>query len=173
MFLVLSVSPVLNWLDWNGTGKVETMDYKINDICNSLNIGKSTIYKRIDIIKNIVPETEWKKNEYFYYTENNKLFITEKGFEFIRDNKTKKENNTDKQSVENDIAIYKNQIIEMYKQENNYLKQENEYLKQENKRLLDIVSVKEQKELAKDIKYIGNSDTMSFWDKLFNKFKKQ
>ena len=141
------------------------MNYKINDICNSLNIGKSTIYKRIDIIKNIVPETEWKKNEYFYYTENNKLFITEKGFEFIRDNKTKKENNTYKQSVENDIAIYQNQIIEIYKQRI-------EYLENENKRLLDIISVKEQKELAKDMKYIGNNETTSFWDKFFNKFKK-
>ena len=165
IFLVPPVSPVLNWLDWNGTGKVETMNYKINDICNSLNIGKSTIYKRIDIIKNIVPETEWKKNEYFYYTENNKLFITEKGFEFIRDNKTKKENNTYKQSVENDIAIYQNQIIEIYKQRI-------EYLENENKRLLDIISVKEQKELAKDMKYIGNNETTSFWDKFFNKFKK-
>ena len=51
-------------------------------------------------------------------------------------------------------------------------KQENEYLKQENKRLLDIISVKEQKELAKDIKYIGNNENISFWDKFFNKFKK-
>lgn len=148
------------------------MDYKISNICTDLGIGKSTVYKRIDTLKRSIPETDWKKNEYFYYTENNKLFITEKGFEFIRNNKTKKENNTNKQSIENDIAIYKNQIIEMYKQENNYLKQENEYLKQENKRLLDIISVKEQKELAKDIKYIGNNETTSFWDKFFNKFKR-
>lgn len=140
------------------------MDYKISDICNDLGIGKSTIYKRIDIIKNIVPETEWKRNEYFYYTENNKLFITEKGYDFIKQNKTKNDN-IRHSSTYNDISIYQNQIIDIYKQRI-------EYLEQENKRLLDIISVKEQKELAKDIKYIGNSDTMSFWDKLFNKFKR-
>lgn len=156
-------------MDWK-VGKC--MEYRISDICSDLSIGKSTVYKRIELLKKDIPETDWKKNEYFYYTENNKLFITEKGFEFIKNNKTKKENDTDKQSVENDIAIYKNQIIEMYKQENNYLKQENEYLKQENKRLLDIVSVKEQKELAKNMKYIGNNENVSFWDKLFYKFKK-
>lgn len=140
------------------------MDYKISDICNNLKIGKSTIYKRIDIIKSIVPETEWKRNEYFYYTDNNKLFITEKGYDFIKQNKTKN-NNIRHNSTNNDISIYQNQIIDIYKQRI-------EYLEQENKRLLDIISVKEQKELAKDIKYIGDSETMSFWDKLFHKFKK-
>lgn len=140
------------------------MDYKISDICNDLGIGKSTIYKRIETIKSIVPETEWKRNEYFYYTDNNKLFITKKGYDFIRHNKTKSDN-VRHSSTNTDISIYQNQIIEIYKQRI-------EYLEQENKRLLDIISVKEQKELAKDIKYIGDSETMSFWDKLFHKFKK-
>lgn len=140
------------------------MDYKISDICNDLGIGKSTIYKRIEIIKSIVPETEWKRNEYFYYTDSNKLFITEKGYDFIKQNKTKSDN-IRHNSTNNDISIYQNQIIDMYKQRI-------EYLEQENKRLLDLISVKEQKELAKDIKYIGDSETMSFWDKLFHKFKK-
>ena len=140
------------------------MDYKISDICNDLGIGKSTIYKRIEIIKSIVPETEWKRNEYFYYTDRNKLFITEKGYDFIKQNKTKSDN-IRHNSTNNDISIYQNQIIDMYKQRI-------EYLEQENKRLLDLISVKEQKELAKDIKYIGDSETMSFWDKLFHKFKK-
>lgn len=150
------------------------MDYKISDICSDLKIGKSTIYKRIDIIKSIIPETEWKRNEYFYYSDNNKLFITEKGYDFIRNNKTNKSgfriDNTESDKVrhnstQNDITIYQSQIIDIYKQRI-------EYLEQENKRLLDIISVKEQKELAKDIKYIGNNETTSFWDKFFNKFKR-
>lgn len=140
------------------------MDYKISNICSDLGIGKSTIYKRIDTLKQIIPETDWKNNEYFYYTDNNKLFFTEKGFAYIRDFKIKTDNV--RQKVCSDVSIYQNQIIEIYKQRI-------EYLENENKRLLDIISVKEQKELAKDIKYIDNNNTMSFWDKLFNKFKKE
>lgn len=139
------------------------MDYKISNICSDLGIGKSTIYKRIDTLKQFIPETDWKKNEYFYYIDNNKLFFTEKGFAYIRDFKTKVDNI--RQNVSSDITIYQNQIIEIYKQRI-------EYLENENKRLLDIISVKEQKELAKDIKYIGDNETPSFWDKFLNKFKK-
>lgn len=139
------------------------MDYKISNICSCLGIGKSTIYKRIDTLKQSIPETDWKNNEYFYYTDNNKLFFTEKGFAYIRDFTIKTDNV--RQNISSDVTIYQNQIIEIYKQRI-------EYLENENKRLLDILSVKEQKELAKDIKFIGNSDTMSFWDKLFNKFKR-
>lgn len=139
------------------------MDYKISNICTDLGIGKSTVYKRINILKHSIPETDWKKNEYFYYTDNNKLFFTEKGFKYIKDFKI----NTDnvRQNISSDVTIYQNQIIDIYKQRI-------EYLENENKRLLDIISVKEQKELAKDINYIGNNETMSFWDKFFNKFKR-
>lgn len=139
------------------------MDYKVSNICSDLGIGKSTIYKRIELLKKSIPETDWKNNEYFYYTDNNKLFFTEKGFSYIKDFKTK--TNDKRQNPFSDVTIYQNQIIEMYKKEN-------EYLKQENKRLLDIISFKEQKELAKDINLIENNENVSFWDKLFNRFKK-
>lgn len=150
-------------MDWK-VGKC--MEYRISNICSDLSIGKSTVYKRIELLKQSIPETDWKNNDYFYYTENNKLFITEKGFEYIKNFNNK--NSTDniiRDSTNNEIVVYQNQIIEIYKQRI-------EYLENENKRLLDIISVKEQKELAKDIKYIGNNDTKSFWDKLFYKFKK-
>lgn len=142
------------------------MEYRISDVCSDLSIGKSTIYKRIELLKKDIPKTNWKNNEYFYYTENNKLFITEKGFEYIKNfNSNKSTYNVRQNSPNNEIVVYQNQIIEMYKLEN-------EYLKQENKRLLDIISVKEQKELAKDMKYISNNDNVSFWDKFFSKFKR-
>ena len=146
------------------------MEYRISNICSDLSIGKSTIYKRIESLKQIIPETEWKRNDYFYYNEKNKLFITEKGFEYIKNFNNKNTYSNDarqssQSSINNNIAIYQNQIIEMYKQRI-------EYLENENKRLLDIISLKEQKELAKDINYIGNNETVSFWDKLFSKFKK-
>lgn len=142
------------------------MEYRISNICSDLSIGKSTVYKRIELLKQSIPETDWKKNDYFYYTENNKLFITEKGFEYIKNfNNKNSTDNIRQDSINNEIVVYQNQIIEIYKQRI-------EYLENENKRLLDIISVKEQKELAKDMKYIGNNENVSFWDKLFYKFKK-
>lgn len=150
-------------MDWK-VGKC--MEYRISNICSDLSIGKSTVYKRIELLKQSIPETDLKKNDYFYYTDNNKLFITEKGFEYIKNFNNKNSTDNARQvSTNNEIVVYQNQIIEIYKQRI-------EYLESENKRLLDIISVKEQKELAKDIKYIGDSETMSFWDKLFHKFKK-
>lgn len=142
------------------------MEYRISNICSDLSIGKSTVYKRIELLKKDIPETDWENNEYFYYTENNKLFITEKGFEYIKNfNNNNSTVNVRQNSTNNEIVVYQNQIIEIYKQRI-------EYLESENKRLLDIISVKEQKELAKDIKYIGNNENISFWDKLIYKIKK-
>lgn len=142
------------------------MEYRISNICSDLSIGKSTVYKRIELLKQSIPETDLKKNDYFYYTENNKLFFTEKGFEYIKNFNNKNSTYNARQVfTNNEIVVYQNQIIEIYKQRI-------EYLESENKRLLDIISVKEQKELAKDMKYIGNNENVSFWDKLFYKFKK-
>lgn len=136
------------------------MEYKIKDLCNQLNFGVYKFYKLKDILDNSIPEQN--RIEY-YYNKGRNFYITEKGFEWFKNNI--ESTNIRQNSTNSDITIYQNQIIEIYKQRI-------EYLENENKRLLDIISVKEQKELAKDIKYIGNNETTSFWDKFFNKFKK-
>ena len=68
------------------------MDYKISNICSDLGIGKSTIYKRIDILKQTIPESDWKQNDYFYYTDDNKLFFTDKGYNYIKEFKNNSKN---------------------------------------------------------------------------------
>ena len=136
------------------------MEYKIKDLCNQLNFGVYKFYKLKDILDNSIPEQN--RIEY-YYNKGRNFYITEKGFEWFKNNI--ESTNIRQNSTNRDIAIYQNQIIEIYKQRI-------EYLENENKLLLDIISVKEQKELAKDIKYIGNNETTSFWDKFFNKFKR-
>ena len=136
------------------------MEYKIKDLCNQLNFGVYKFYKLKDILDNSIPEQN--RIEY-YYNKGRNFYITEKGFDWFKNNI--ESTNIRQNSTNSDIAIYQNQIIEIYKQRI-------EYLENENKRLLDIISVKEQKELAKDIKYIGNNETTSFWDKFFNKFKR-
>lgn len=136
------------------------MEYKIKDLCNQLNFGVYKFYKLKDILDNSIPEQN--RIEY-YYNKGRNFYITEKGFDWFKNNI--ESTNIRQNFTNSDIAIYQNQIIEIYKQRI-------EYLENENKRLLDIISVKEQKELAKDIKYLGNNETISFWDKLFHKFKK-
>lgn len=140
------------------------MVYKIKDICNSFNFGVSKFYKLKSILDNSI--SEQNRTEY-YYNKGRNFYITDKGFEWFKNNsKISVGNNfNSSNSVFNSVEIYQNQIIELYKQRI-------EYLENENKRLLDIISVKEQKELAKDIKHISGSDEVSFWDKLFSKFKK-
>lgn len=148
-------------MDWK-VGKC--MEYRISNICSDLSIGKSTVYKRIELLKQSIPEKDWKKNDYFYYTENNKLFITEKGFEYIKNFNLKKDN-VRQDSENNNITVYQNALIEMYKKEN-------DYLKQENKRLLDIIAIKEQRDLAKDVNVFNNSGTNSFFRKILKKINK-
>lgn len=139
------------------------MDYKIKDLCSTFDFGVSKFYKLKENLDNSIPEHNITE---YYYNKGRNFYITDKGFEWFKNNLDNvSKSQTIKNNSSNNITIYQNQIIEMYKQEN-------EYLKQENNRLLDIISVKEQKELAKDIKYIGNNENISFWDKFFNKFKK-
>lgn len=146
--------------DWKGGNY---MDYKISDICNSLSIGKSTLYKRFKVLKESIPEQDWRNNQYFYYTENNKLFITEEGLRYIR-NFNLNENNIHQSFNNKNITIYQNHLIEMYK---NRI----EYLESENKRLLDIIAVKEQRELARDVKTLGTRENNSFFSRIVDKLK--
>lgn len=147
-------------MEWNK----KIMEYKIKNVCSELNIGVSKFYSLKKILDKSIPE---QNRIDYYYSVGRNFFITDKGFNWFKDNYNISNKNcfNYKSNNSSDVTIYQNQIIEIYKQRI-------EYLENENKILLDIISVKEQKELAKDIKYIGNSDTMSFWDKLFNKFKR-
>lgn len=137
------------------------MEYKIKNLCDDLGFGVSKFYNLKKILDNSIPEQN--RIEY-YYNKGRNFYITEKGYNWFKnnlDNKTKVKFD----SNNNDIIVYHNQIIEIYKQRI-------EYLETENKRLLDIISFKEQKELTKDIKYIDSNDKISFFDKIINKFKK-
>lgn len=139
------------------------MEYKIKDICNNLKFGVSKFYKLKEDLDSSIPEQN--RTEYYYYKGRN-FYITDKGFEWFKNNSNNFSSSNNCQSyTSNDVSIYQNQIIKIYEERINYLESEN-------KRLLDIISVKEQKEFAKDIKYIDNSENTSFWDKFFNKFKK-
>lgn len=94
-----------------------------------------------------------------------KYLYNEQAFEILKNNCFKTYNNDTIQNNQiNDITIYQNQIIEIYKQRI-------EYLETENKRLLDIISVKEQRELAKDVKILGTSENNSFFSRIVDKFK--
>ena len=137
------------------------MEYKIKNLCDDFGFGVSKFYNLKKILDNSIPEQN--RIEY-YYNKGRNFYITEKGYNWFKnnlDNKTKVKFD----SNNNDITVYQNQIIEIYKQRI-------EYLETENKRLLDIISFKEQKEVAKDIKHIGNKESLSFWDKFFNIFRK-
>jgi galactokinase len=135
------------------------MEYKIKDLCNKLNFGVYKFYKLKDILDNSIPEQN--RIEY-YYNKGRNFYITEKGFDWFKNNN--KNTNIQQNFTNNDINIYQNQIIEIYKQRI-------EYLETENKRLLDIISVKEQRELAKDVKILGTNENNSFFSRIVDKFK--
>ena len=139
------------------------MYYKIKEVCNILGFGVSKFYKLKNILDNSIPEQN--RIEY-YYNEGRNFFVTEKGFEWFKSNldniyisKSSSNNNS------NSVVLYQNQIIEMYKQRI-------EYLENENKRLLDIISVKEQRELANDVKKLNSNENNSFFSKIIDKFKR-
>lgn len=134
------------------------MEYKIKDLCNKLNFGVYKFYKLKDILDNSIPEQN--RIEY-YYNKGRNFYITEKGFDWFKNNN--KNTNIQQNFTNNDINIYQNQIIEIYKQRI-------EYLETENKRLLDIISVKEQRELAKDVKILGTNENNSFFSRIVDKF---
>ena len=138
------------------------MEYKIKDICNSFNFGVSKFYKLKQYLDNSIPEQDRTQ---YYYNEGRNFYITEKGFNWFKDNFNNVRTSSSYSNISNNVVIYQNQIIDMYKQRI-------DYLETENKRLLDIISLKEQRETAKDIKYIEDNNNLSFWDKLFLKFKK-
>lgn len=143
------------------------MEYKIKQVCNTLNIGVSKFYRLKAKLDCSVPEQN--RIEYYYYN-GRCCFITQKGFDWFNSqnsfnstfNNTNSSNNT---TLSNDIIVHQNQVIDLYKQRI-------EYLENENKRLLDIISIKEQKELAKDFKTIESSSNSSFLNRFFSKFKK-
>lgn len=137
------------------------MEYKIKGLCDDLGFGVSKFYSLKKILDNSIPEQN--RTEY-YYNKGRNFYVTEKGYDWFKnnlDNKSKVKSNFNN----NDIVVYQNQIIEIYKQRI-------EYLESENKRLLDIISIKEKKDFANDVKFIGDSSSSSFLDKLKSLFCK-
>lgn len=135
------------------------MEYKIKDVCNELGFGVCKFYKLKEILINSIPEQN--RTEYFYNNGRN-FYITDKGFEWFKENN--KNNNNFRQNSTKELNSYTNEIIDLYKKRI-------EYLENENKRLLDIITLKEQKELAKDVKKLGTAETNSIFSKIINKFK--
>lgn len=127
--------------------------------------GVSKFYRLKDNLDHSVPEQN--RTEY-YFNKDNKFFITEKGFDWFKNNTDNlKINNKRQNSTNNDIVLYQNQIIDIYKQRI-------EYLENENKRLLDIIAFKEQKEQFKALNDVKDSNNVfSFFDRLKNHFRKE
>lgn len=147
------------------------MEYRIRDICSSLGFGHSKFYNLKTILDCSVPEQN--RTEY-YYNKGRNLYFTDKGYQWFVENcntnNNKFVNNTDKEE-NNSIAIYQNHVIDIYKNQLEEYKNRIEYLESENKRLLDIISVKEQRELAKDVKVLGTKENNNFFSRIVEKFK--
>lgn len=126
--------------------------------------GVSKFYRLKDNLDHSVPEQN--RTEY-YFNKDNKFFITEKGFDWFKNNTDNlKTNNKRQNSTNNDIVLYQNQVIQMYKERI-------EYLESENKRLLDIIAFKEQKEQFKTLNDINNTNnSIGFFERLRNHFKR-
>lgn len=138
------------------------MEYKIKDLCNTFRFGVSKFYKMKNELDNSIPEQN--RIEY-YYNKGRNFYITDKGFDWFKNNLDNySKTQTIKNNSSSNITTYESQIIDIYKERI-------EYLENENKRLLDIISVKEQKELAKDMKQITSSQNSSFFDRFFNRFR--
>ncbi len=138
------------------------MEYKIKDVCKTLNFGVSKFYRLKEFLDNSIPE---QNRTEFYYNKGRNFYITDKGLEWFKNNLGNSSDCPNKKNGFNsDIIPYQNQLIEFYKQRI-------EYLENENKRLLDIISLKEQKELAKDVKLIDNREPNSFFSRFIRIFK--
>lgn len=146
------------------------MEYKIRDICSSLGFGVSKYYKLKESLDNSIPEQN--RMEY-YYNKGRNLYFTDKGYQWFSDNFNNTNNKfvNDNKKDDNSIAVYQNQVIDIYKNQLEEYKNRIEYLESENKRLLDIISVKEQRELAKDVKVLGTKENNNFFSRIVEKFK--
>lgn len=147
------------------------MEYKIKDICSSFGFGVSKYYKLKESLDNSIPEQN--RIEY-YYNKGRNLYFTDKGFQWFSDNHNTINNNSfncQNKKDNNSVVIYQNQVIDIYKNQLEEYKNRVEYLESENKRLLDIISVKEQRELAKDVKILGTKENNNFFSKIIDKFK--
>lgn len=141
------------------------MEYKIKDLCNTFNFGVSKFYKLKKNLDNSIPEQN--RMEY-YFNKGRNFYITEKGFAWFKSNLSKDiKTQTVKENNSTNLSLYQDQLIEVYKQRI-------AYLENENKRLLDIISVKEQKELARDFKMLGDTTNSNFglFSKIFRRFNK-
>ena len=142
------------------------MEYRIRDVCKELGIGNSSFYNILDNLKSSVPEDELE--QYFFWRDK-RFFVTEKGFEYFMSNKSEKKRKSETfNNSSSDIVIYQEHIINMQNERISFLESEN-------KRLLEIISLKEKKEIANSsVNLLGNNNEIenrSFLNRFFGLFK--